>query len=247
MSVTAPSTSVICFPPTTPPGSPNNFLARREAAHRRALADHRLRAASAKVFGFILEHVNRQSGGWCLCMKTIAAGTSMGERNARRCVAELEKHGYLRRISDPGHANFYQVWEGDPGQTCSGGRTNLSGVPRTNLSAITLESVTSESTLRKKETNFVIEKIQGREGSLPSEARKPSDSPTSDGVPRGPNGGGARGWYVGPGSLQMIGLEEYERARGRSFPRDKRGGWLLTHQEWAAVQAWITAAEGAGP
>src|SRR5262245_37793765 len=174
MSVTI-SSSVISFTTATPPSSaPNNFLARREAAHRRALADHRLRPASAKVFGFILEHVNRQSGGWSLCIKTIAAGTSMGERNARRCVAELEKHGYLRRISDPGHANFHQAWEADPGQNGPRGRTSLSGVPRTELSAITFSSLTYESTSRKNEDSL-IEKIQGSEGSLArkeGEARK---------------------------------------------------------------------------
>jgi hypothetical protein len=33
----------------------------------------------------------------------------------------------------------------------------------------------------------------------------------------------------------MVRLEAYERRTGKSFPRDKSGGWLLTPDEWAAV------------
>src|SRR5262245_26124372 len=245
MSITI-SSSVISFTTATP--LPNNFLARREAAHRRALADHRLRPASTKVFGFILEQVNRQSGGWKLCIKTIAAGTSMGERNARRCVAELEKHGYLRRISDPGHANFYQVWESDPGQNDPGGRTNLSGVPRTELSANTFSSSTSEPTSRRNEDALSVPRKGKPESKQASATPKPSPSKNGN-VPRAAAPG-----EVPPADDVLI---EYDtpdadlaarymgRALGKPFLRYGRArGIYLSRAEHDAIKA-LAAAEGA--
>jgi hypothetical protein len=38
----------------------------------------------------------------------------------------------------------------------------------------------------------------------------------------------------------MVALEEWERARGKSFPRDKKGNWELSAAEYAAFTAWCS-------
>ena len=47
--------------------------------------------------------------------------------------------------------------------------------------------------------------------------------------------GAAAPTYVGYASPLMVRLEEYERSTGKSFPRDRRGGWWLTPDQLAAI------------
>jgi hypothetical protein len=68
-----------------------------------------------------------------------------------------------------------------------------------------------------------------------------SPSPIQD-VPRAAPEGVARaqhngdGAYVGYASPLMVRLEAYERRTGKSFPRDRRGGWRLTPDQLAAIE-----------
>lgn len=122
-----------------------SFAAWREAASRQVLADRNISHAAKSAYHFVLWHMNRRSGGWALKMETIAAGTGMSARSARRAVAELEAHGYLERERRRGRSNFYvPLGGGDNFSTADrfvrgGGqiRPGSNGTGRTNLSAIT--------------------------------------------------------------------------------------------------------------
>ena len=71
---------------------------------------------------------------------------------------------------------------------------------------------------------------------FPSPTTSPSNGhPAGNGGARA-NGGPPRGVYVGFASPLMARLEAYERRVGKTFPRDKRGGWLLAPEQWAAVE-----------
>ena len=62
------------------------------------------------------------------------------------------------------------------------------------------------------------------------------------GVRRGSaDGGGAPSRYIAFDDPEMAVLEVFERVTGQKYPRDKRGGWWLTAQQYEA----IAAAEGA--
>jgi len=124
------SAEIVPFQPPIRKWQRGEFEAWRESAHRRAVADPGLSHAATRVFGFVLWHVNRQSGGWALCCQTIADGTAIeSTRHVRRCVAELEKRGYLKRASDPGHANFYSLTLPTPDKPVRGGGQTCPGYP----------------------------------------------------------------------------------------------------------------------
>jgi len=149
--LTAPSSAiVISLEPKQ--WQKGEFEAWRETASRGALADPCISHAAKSAFHFILWHVNREKGGWTLKLETIAAGTAMGSiRHARRGVAELESHGYLKRKPRPGRSNFYSIPLLRADRSVRGGRTDSSGVVRTgrtDSSAVT--SYTSESYLGRK-------------------------------------------------------------------------------------------------
>jgi hypothetical protein len=133
------SAEIIQFPTAAPSSPTRNFQAWKEAAWRRVISDPRVSHAATRIFGFILCHVNQDTGGWALCVGTIVAGlgASIGERHVRRCIAELVEYGHLRLEPRPGHANFYAptlAREGcTPDSRVRGYDSHVRGTPDTHV------------------------------------------------------------------------------------------------------------------
>jgi hypothetical protein len=248
MSLLTPSRSAALIP------FQPQFEAWREAWHRQVIADSELTGADIKVAGFILWHLNREARRCFLRYQTIETGTSLSHRSAERGVGKLVDRGHLRREPRPGKSNYFYpivkqggVIPGTPG----GSFLAPPGV--SSLAPITSEI---EPLIPTQEIRHAFDLKEGREGSrLPrkegspskASANQPSPSRMNGSIPRGPatGGGDARGYYVCSGTPTMVALEEYERARERRFPRDKKGNWELSAAEYAAFTAWCASGEAA--
>src|SRR3954468_8345177 len=63
---------------------------------------------SAKlVFARLAQFAGRQGKAWP-SEQTLGREVGLGDRQARRCVAELERYGLLRRVSRAGHSNLFE-------------------------------------------------------------------------------------------------------------------------------------------
>jgi hypothetical protein len=150
--VTYPSSATISF--EAQQWEKGEFESWRETKSRNALADSNISPAAKAAFHFVLWHINRRSGGWTLKLESIAAGIGLRQRHARRAIAELEAHGYLRREPRPGHSNFYSIpfprERGRSDSTGVGGqiRPGSKQTGRSDSTAVT--SYTSESYLGRK-------------------------------------------------------------------------------------------------
>jgi Helix-turn-helix domain len=63
---------------------------------------------SAKlVFARLTQFAGRQGKAWP-SDQTLGQEVGLGYRQARRCVAELERYGLIRRVSRVGHSNLFE-------------------------------------------------------------------------------------------------------------------------------------------
>jgi hypothetical protein len=222
MSLLTPSSSAAVIP------FQQRFEAWRETWHRQIIADPELSGADIKVAGFILWHLNRATRRCFLRYQTIATGTSLSDRSAKRGVGKLVDRGHLRREARPGKSNYFY-----PIIKQGGVIPDTPGVSSLALPAVTsLTPITSdiEPLIPTQERNnlFLNEEKEG------SGLARKQGSPSQDSQPS------SRGYYVCSGTPTMVALEEWERARGKSFPRDKKGNWELSAAEYAAFTAWCS-------
>src|SRR5262249_52097663 len=117
--LTSPSSAVIAFPAT------QHWQQGRETISRQLVADTRLSPAATRIFHFILWHANRKTCGWALLVATIATKLGISERHVQRCLAELEKYGYLSREFRYKQSTIYTIplkFSGDSCVTPDGSR-----------------------------------------------------------------------------------------------------------------------------
>jgi hypothetical protein len=197
--------------------------------------------------------------------ETIAAEARLSEPSIRRGCQKLERLHALTIIHggrDPKTGwrlhNKYRAIAAAPPVTVTGG--HRSGFSKSTGQGDGRLSDREVVNLSKKDQGFSQGTLEGRSlprgPSAPKQARNqegpraPPDnplpaSPTTEDVPRGKvspvtTGGGCSagdGRYVAYTSPEMAVVERYERRTGKKFPRDRRGGWLLTPAEWAHVAA----------
>lgn len=79
----------------------------REHWHRRILADSHVGHRAARVAGFLVWHLNRDTRGCFPSYATIAKGVGIDRRNAKRDVKTLIDLGYLKRQQRGRTSNYY--------------------------------------------------------------------------------------------------------------------------------------------
>ena len=133
----------------------------------------------------------------------------------------------------PGPGRAHATWK--PGTRSQ----NQVAQPGRARSTINGEVVNGES-INIEDPNLTLKGSEERslareEGTQVYPSTNPFTSASPDGG-RQPGNGGPRGGYVGFASPLMARLEAYEARTGKSFPRDRRGGWLLTPDQLAVVE-----------
>src|SRR5262245_59790904 len=93
-------------PPSIIPFTPR-FEACREHWHRRILASSRCGHRAARVAGFLVWHLNRDTRGCFPSYATIAKGVGIDRRDAKRDVKALIELGYLKRQRRGRKSNYY--------------------------------------------------------------------------------------------------------------------------------------------
>jgi hypothetical protein len=208
MTITAPSSSDIPFPPAVP----QKFEPWREAWIRPILADPKLGYVAKLVACFLLWYLNRQTRDCFPSYQTIADGIGVNRRTAMRGVTELKTRGYLRRQSrGKGQSNLYSP----TGQVVS--RQTLGSVTPDTSTSVTPDTLTFEIEPLNEpcSRSALCESADGTQKILKNGAGRTS-SPRYTGTPQ--KNGARYAWEGRVGRLTAPDLERWRKAYSEVAP-----------------------------
>jgi hypothetical protein len=220
----------------------------REAYLGVIIADRSIGHRAKTVATVIYLHLSKKTGACFPSYSEIARCAGIRRQNAVEAVKELIAAGHLRKLSRQDQSGFDTSNLYFPA-----GASLLQDSPFSLRDSSPSHSETlTEHILTPIEVGLEsCSETPEEERSLPkgtfaqpvdSQPFSSSSLPWIYGAPRGAaGGGGAPSRYIAFDDPEMAVLELFERVTGQKYPRDKRGGWLLTAEQCEA----IATAEGA--
>jgi hypothetical protein len=220
------------------------------------------------VLSAVSLYLNRGIGAAFPSYTALAKAAGITRRNAIKEIKTALKHGYVARLprarqrgglnqyDERGEFFYFPAIDGQAmvsQPTPSGGST----VSKTTGDGVSVNEVRSQDqevtsgtldiTLERKkeeENSKSLPRLEGKKEKQTSGPTAPSDIPFNfpallkamDGAATGRDGGA---YLRHPDA--MAALAAFERARGRPFPRDGRGGCQLSRKDFGAFNQWIAS------